>query len=84
MEINPSSKRTGSKILELFGEATQSHQIDIGKNDLDLDTIILFEEIDNIFEDEIGFFKTLMTLMQNTKRPIILTCNGIVLFVLFY
>jgi hypothetical protein len=40
-------------------------------------SLILFEEVDVVFEDEDrGFFSALAELMQITKRPIILTCNS--------
>lgn len=86
IEINSTFKRSGSKILELFGEATQSHHMEkwnLNASDeikiasQDLNTILLFEEVDILFEDDTGFLKALKTLMNTTKRPIILTCNGI-------
>jgi DNA polymerase III delta prime subunit len=115
IEVNASSRRSGKQILQLFAEATQSHQMrtfnDISTHtDVEMPSnenqkgstqsklsfnstttktndsstnertseisLILFEEIDVIFEDEDrGFFSALAELMQTTKRPIILTCN---------
>ncbi len=37
---------------------------------------MLFEEVDILYEDDKGFFGAIMQLMQTSKRPIILTCNG--------
>lgn len=39
-------------------------------------SIILFESVDLIFEEDKGFFQALKNLIHNTKTPIILTCNG--------
>lgn len=92
MEINPSSKRAGAKILEMFGEATQSHHLEkwhdskedgVEENDQDnSDTLILFEEVDILFDEDVGFFKAVKTLMETTKRPIVLTCNSTIQFVI--
>ena len=125
IEINPSDKRNGKAILDMCGEATQSHgltkwagqsqggQLPEAKSSLrgskkrpaakipagrgakalkreektiqdgGLDSassksgpdlsMIVFEEVDVLFEDERGFFGALATLSADTKRPIILT-----------
>lgn len=39
-------------------------------------TLILFEEIDVLFDDDRGFTSAVISLMQRSKRPIVLTCNG--------
>ncbi len=91
IEINPSTKRSGARILELFGEATQSHHMEkwsttpttvedvnttTAQSDDSQDTLILFEEVDLLYEEDVGFFKAIRSLIHSTKRPIILTCNG--------
>jgi flagellar biosynthesis GTPase FlhF len=38
-------------------------------------SLIVFEEVDALFEDDRGFFSALSTLAASTKRPIILTSN---------
>ncbi|XP_062853423.1 ATPase family AAA domain-containing protein 5b isoform X4 [Trichomycterus rosablanca] len=38
-------------------------------------SLILFEEVDVIFDDDVGFFSAIRTLMSTSKRPIILTAN---------
>lgn len=35
--------------------------------------LILFEEVDVVFEDDVGFHAAIKTLMATTKRPVILT-----------
>jgi hypothetical protein len=64
--------RSGSKFQELIGEATQSHRLTKSHK-----TVILFEDIDTVSEEsDIGFFEGLSNLIVDTKRPIVLTCNG--------
>uniref|UniRef100_UPI00358F2F26 ATPase family AAA domain-containing protein 5-like n=1 Tax=Myxine glutinosa TaxID=7769 RepID=UPI00358F2F26 len=38
-------------------------------------SLILFEEVDVIFDDDIGFLSAIKTFMATTKRPIVLTTN---------
>lgn len=39
-------------------------------------SLILFEEVDVIFEDDAGFLSAIKTFMTTTKRPVILTTSG--------
>lgn len=39
-------------------------------------SLILFEEVDIIFEDDTGFLAAIKTFMTTTKRPVILTTSG--------
>ncbi|TUC02893.1 ATPase family AAA domain-containing protein 5 [Bagarius yarrelli] len=39
-------------------------------------SLILFEEVDIVFEEDVGFLAAVKSLMTTTKRPIILTANG--------
>ncbi|KAF3852259.1 hypothetical protein F7725_005614, partial [Dissostichus mawsoni] len=39
-------------------------------------SLILFEEVDVIFHDDVGFFSAIKTFMTTTKRPVVLTTNG--------
>jgi hypothetical protein len=38
--------------------------------------LLLFEEVDQQFEEDKGFMSAISTLAASTKRPMILTCNG--------
>lgn len=38
--------------------------------------LLLFEEVDQQFEEDKGFMSAIATLAASTKRPMILTCNG--------
>lgn len=39
-------------------------------------SLILFEEVDVIFDDDSGFLSAIKTFMTTTKRPVILTTSG--------
>ncbi|XP_060774049.1 ATPase family AAA domain-containing protein 5b isoform X2 [Neoarius graeffei] len=38
-------------------------------------SLILFEEVDIVFQEDVGFLRAVKSLMSTTKRPIILTAN---------
>ena len=90
IEINPSNERSSKQLQELFAEATQSHQLQQQQqennhknissfNEVSYDrSIIFFDEVDNIFEKDIGFIGALKHLIEMTKQPIVLACNGLV------
>ena len=39
-------------------------------------SLILFEEVDVIFDEDHGFLAAIKTFMTTTKRPVILTTSG--------
>ncbi|XP_066602918.1 enhanced level of genomic instability 1 [Prorops nasuta] len=90
LEVNASSKRTGRKILKDLEEATKSHRIKKGNSQLPNqyfqnnttknvphNSLILFEDIDLIFDEDEGFVSATYQLASNTKRPIVMTCRDI-------
>lgn len=74
LEVNPSAVRTGRLIMQMFGEATLSHNLSAVDGD-EAHSMILFEEIDVHNADDRGFFAAVKQLLEQTKRPIVLTCN---------
>ncbi|XP_071375882.1 ATPase family AAA domain-containing protein 5b [Centroberyx affinis] len=57
---NPSSPGCGGTVSQSKKTAT---------------SLILFEEVDVIFDDDVGFLAAIKTFMATTKRPVILTTN---------
>lgn len=39
-------------------------------------SLILFEEVDVIFDEDSGFLAAIKTFMMTTKRPVVLTTSG--------
>lgn len=39
-------------------------------------SLILFEEVDILFKDDVNFWPTVIDFVANSRRPVILTCNG--------
>ncbi|KAF0852302.1 mitochondrial ATPase family AAA domain-containing protein [Andalucia godoyi] len=89
LECNPSTKRSGQLLKSLFGEATQSQRLE--KEALQVDNfaqlfipksvrrgnLILFDEIDNVFDDERGFYGALPSLVESSRIPVLFTCETV-------
>ena len=82
LEVNASSGRNGKAMLAKLHEATQSQQVrrEQGKvreeGSSKKKALILFEDIDLVFDDlDDGFYGAVTTLVQQTKRPIVLTTS---------
>lgn len=77
LEINASMKRSGASLRTMVEEATQSRHVGRDASTL---TILLFEEVDLSFAEDAGFFQALVSLCESTKRPIVLTCQSVPVF----
>nr|WKN12656.1 Atad5b [Haplophryne mollis] len=65
--VKPGSKTSGSCSPGAGQTAAQNKQT--------ATSLILFEEVDVIFEDDVGFLTAIKTFMTSTKRPVVLTTN---------
>ncbi|KAJ8904895.1 hypothetical protein NDN08_001409 [Rhodosorus marinus] len=73
-EINAGICRTGKRILAEVSEVTSTEAIRSG-SEINRNVLILFEEVDQLAEDERGFWQSLQMLCETRTRPIIVTCN---------
>nr|WKN12655.1 Atad5b [Photocorynus spiniceps] len=65
--VKPGSKTSGSCCPGAGQTAAQDRQT--------ATSLILFEEVDVIFDDDVGFLAAIKTFMTSTKRPVVLTTN---------
>ena len=75
----PKTKKSLSRNVEVFSE----EQPDISIENEKSMTILLFEDVNMVFEDDRGFMAAVAQLAATAKRPIILTSNGRSLMLLF-
>ncbi|KAL2312065.1 Telomere length regulation protein elg1 [Schizosaccharomyces pombe] len=75
VEIHPGMRRSGKELLERIGELTQSHIVDKSRLNNTPDILILLEEVDILFQDDRGFWQAVSTLIEKSKRPVVMTCN---------
>lgn len=86
LEINASVCRTGRRIREIIGEALSTHRVTQPsmfqsfkpKIEHSGKTLILFEEVDELQDDERGFWSTIQKLAasDDCRRPIVCTANS--------
>nr|XP_020502050.1 ATPase family AAA domain-containing protein 5-like isoform X2 [Labrus bergylta] len=69
--LSPSEKTDGKKP----GNQTAGCDHRVPQNKKTATSLILFEEVDVIFDDDVGFLAAIKTFMSTTKRPVILTAN---------
>lgn len=88
MEINASNCRTGKYLKDTLKEAMSTHRFNNGRNEdqrkstkhmqnKGCNTLILFEEVDHIYDDEKGFWSSVVDLVlaSESKRPLVMTAN---------
>ena len=76
IEIGCGQLRSGAAVKKLIIEATQSHGLsgDKGVN------LILFDEVDIIFEEDVGFYNAIQQIAKSSRSPIVLTSEEDVTF----
>lgn len=93
LEINASSCRTGKRVRDIVREAMRTHRVTTSKIRMPMEglrarekssseaanarTLILFEEVDELQDDERGFWACIQELAasRECRRPIICTAN---------
>ncbi|KAI8331968.1 P-loop containing nucleoside triphosphate hydrolase protein [Choanephora cucurbitarum] len=81
MDITRHFKPVGSERKETTPkraviESNISKQDIVKSNYKATESLILFEEVDILFEEDKGFWQSLYAISQKSKRPIIMTCNN--------
>lgn len=74
-ELNPSDKRSSKRLFEKLGGMGKSHLVH-KENDYKQKSVILFDEIDVLFEDDNTFWSGLDKFVETSRRPVIMTCSN--------
>ncbi|KAM9314820.1 ATPase family AAA domain-containing protein 5b [Pholidichthys leucotaenia] len=69
--LSPSEKSGSKSVCNLSSEPDQT----VHQSKKAATSLILFEEVDIIFDDDVGFLSAIKAFMTTTKRPVILTVN---------
>lgn len=81
-ELNPGmGRRSGKDLTSAVGQLTRNHMV-LGDararlHDMPHQSLILLDEVDVLFEDDIGFWPAVAELMSESLRPVVLTCTDI-------
>ncbi|XP_067115939.1 ATPase family AAA domain-containing protein 5b [Osmerus mordax] len=70
-----SSKNTDIQISSNHPSPDNEEPATGKQNKMTTTSLILFEEVDVIFDDDVGFLSAIKTFMSTTKRPVILTTD---------
>jgi len=82
IEIRANELRSGAAVKKMFAEATKSHGLGLGaekgrkKSSKSVLNLILFDEIDLDFEEDVGFHQAIQALAKSTRTPIVLTTEN--------
>lgn len=74
-ELNPSDKRSSKRLFEKLGGMGKSHLVH-KEGDYKQKSVILLDEIDNLFEDDNTFWAGLDKFVETSRRPVVMTCSN--------
>jgi len=74
IELNSGMIRNGAYLKNSVGEATTSRVIG-RQNGVLKRSLILIDDIDNVADDDKGFFSGIKSLVSTSRCPIVMTCN---------
>lgn len=74
-------RRSGKDLASAVGQLTRNHMV-LGDararlRDMPHQSLILLDEVDVLFDDDIGFWPAVAELMSESLRPVVLTCTDI-------
>lgn len=81
LELNPSEKRSSKKLFEKLGGMSKSHLVHHGHksgkghDEFKQKSVILLDEVDVLFDDDQTFWAGLDKFVEDSRRPIIMTCQ---------
>ncbi|KAM6965903.1 ATPase family AAA domain-containing protein 5 [Tautogolabrus adspersus] len=75
IKANDSANKRNASAVKSATSATPKEKSNEDQNKKTATSLILFEEVDVIFEDDSGFLAAIKTFMSTTKRPVILTTS---------
>lgn len=65
-----------SRFLSLFSPVLSTSEDTGSRQNAPRQSIILLEEVDILFGDDTNFWSTVITLIKDARRPVVMTCNG--------
>ncbi|XP_033481293.1 ATPase family AAA domain-containing protein 5b isoform X1 [Epinephelus lanceolatus] len=71
----PSASPSEKPVSKKLGNPSPGSDQTVPQNKKTATSLILFEEVDVIFDDDVGFLAAIKTFMTTTKRPVVLTTN---------
>lgn len=76
-EVNSSDRRSGKDVVDMIGEAADSHIVNKQRTTSGAKTrsLLLFEEVDVLYREDKDFWPAVLSLITRSRRPIVLTCS---------
>jgi hypothetical protein len=75
-EVYPGMKRGAKELVEMVGEVGQSGLVTEDGRKRRKRGLVVFDEIDVLYEEDKAFWSGVAGLVEKSRQPIILTCNG--------
>lgn len=83
-EVHPGMSRNSTDILEKIGECGRSHMLQrqahsssIELKKMSRQSLVLLQDVDILFAQDVGFWKSVTKILDRTRRPVIMTLSGI-------
>jgi hypothetical protein len=73
-EIHTGTKRSGPELMDSISECTTSHLFH--KKQSSKKSLIFLQDVDIVYVQDAGFLRAIAKVIEQTKRPIIVTFNG--------
>lgn len=74
IELGPDSRRSSLDLLNELAESTKSHSIHNSRDKRH--SLVFLSQVDILYEQDQGFWNALLTIVERSKRMVILSCSG--------